>query len=91
MLSNTILILITSSLRYIHLNLLERYTEDNFHIQVVSIYHQFLRYLFCYQMKIIQEQMGVRAVSAMSAGAELGDHIIDSLGLGKPLARAASE
>jgi len=42
-------------------------------------------------VKIIEEQMGVRAVNAMSAGAELGDHIIDSLGLGKPLARAASE
>jgi hypothetical protein len=42
-------------------------------------------------VKIIEEQMGVRAVNAMSAGAELGDHIIDSLGLGKPLARAASD
>jgi hypothetical protein len=35
--------------------------------------------------------MGVRAVNAMSAGAELGDHIIDSLGLGVRLAQAASE
>jgi hypothetical protein len=42
-------------------------------------------------VKIIEEQMGVRAVNAMSAGAELGDHIIDSLGLGRPLARAAAE
>ncbi|RPI14869.1 MAG: hypothetical protein EHM60_05695 [Lysobacterales bacterium] len=42
-------------------------------------------------VKIIEEQMGVRAVNAMSAGAELGDHIIESLGLGTPLARAASE
>jgi len=42
-------------------------------------------------VNIIQEQMGVRAVNAMSAGAELGDHIIDSLGLGAQLARAASE
>jgi hypothetical protein len=30
-------------------------------------------------------------VNAMSAGAALGDHIIDSLGLGGQLARAASE
>jgi hypothetical protein len=42
-------------------------------------------------VNIIQEQMGVRAVNAMSAGAELGDHIIDSLGLGVRLAQAASE
>jgi hypothetical protein len=42
-------------------------------------------------VKIIEEQMGVRAVNAMSAGAALGDHIIDSLGLGGQLARAASE
>jgi len=42
-------------------------------------------------VNIIQDQMGVRAVNAMSAGAELGDHIIDSLGLGAKLARAASE
>jgi hypothetical protein len=42
-------------------------------------------------VNIIQDQMGVRAVNAMAAGAELGDHIIDSLGLGAQLARAASE
>jgi hypothetical protein len=42
-------------------------------------------------VKIIEEQMGVRAVNAMSAGAALGDHIIESLGLGAQLARAASE
>jgi hypothetical protein len=42
-------------------------------------------------VNIIQDQMGVRAVNAMAAGAELGDHIIDSLGLGVQLARAASE
>ena len=34
---------------------------------------------------------GLGAVNAMSAGAALGDHIIDSLGLGERLARAASE
>jgi len=42
-------------------------------------------------VNIIQDQMGVRAVNAMAAGAELGDHIIDSLGLGAQLARAAAE
>jgi hypothetical protein len=42
-------------------------------------------------VNIIEQQMGVRAVNAMSAGATLGDHIIDSLGLGERLARAASE
>jgi hypothetical protein len=42
-------------------------------------------------VNIIQDQMGVRAVNAMSAGAQLGDHIIESLGLGTQLARAASE
>jgi hypothetical protein len=42
-------------------------------------------------VKIIEEQMGVRAVNAMAAGAALGDHIIESLGLGAQLARAASE
>jgi hypothetical protein len=35
--------------------------------------------------------MGVRAFNAMSSGAALGDHIIDSLGLGAQLARAAAE
>ena len=33
----------------------------------------------------------VRAVQARGAGAELGDHIIESLGLGSRLAQAASE
>jgi hypothetical protein len=42
-------------------------------------------------VNIIQDQMGVRAVNAMTAGAELGDHLIESLGLGAKLARAASE
>ena len=42
-------------------------------------------------VNIIQEQMGVRAINAMSAGADLGDHLIASLGLGAQLARAASE
>jgi len=42
-------------------------------------------------VRIIEEQMGVRAVNAMSAGAELGDHLIERLGLGAQLARAASE
>ena len=42
-------------------------------------------------VKIIEEQMGVRAVNAMSAGAELGDHLIERLGLGARLAKAASE
>jgi hypothetical protein len=42
-------------------------------------------------VNIIEQQMGVRAVNAMAAGAALGDHIIDSLGLGAQLARAASE
>jgi hypothetical protein len=42
-------------------------------------------------VNIIQDQMGVRAVNAMAAGAELGDHLIESLGLGAKLAQAASE
>jgi hypothetical protein len=42
-------------------------------------------------VKIIEEQMGVRAVNAMAAGAMLGDHIIESLSLNAQLARAASE
>jgi hypothetical protein len=33
----------------------------------------------------------VRAVNAITAGAALGDHIIDSLGLGAQLSRAAAE
>ena len=42
-------------------------------------------------VNIIQDQMGVRAYNALTAGAALGDHIIDSLGLSAQLARAASE
>ena len=42
-------------------------------------------------VNIIQDQMGVRAVNAMASGAELGDHLIESLGLGAQLARAAAE
>jgi hypothetical protein len=42
-------------------------------------------------VNIIQDQMGVRAVNAMSSGAALGDHLIESLGLGAKLAQAASE
>jgi hypothetical protein len=42
-------------------------------------------------VEIIEERMKVRAVNAMTAGAELGDHIIERLGLATPLARAASE
>jgi hypothetical protein len=42
-------------------------------------------------VEIIEERMKVRAVNAMTAGAELGDHIIGRLGLVAPLARAASE
>jgi hypothetical protein len=42
-------------------------------------------------VKIIEEQMGVRAVNALGSGAALGDHIIDSLGLGAQFSRAASE
>lgn len=42
-------------------------------------------------VNIIQDQMGVKAYNAMTAGAALGDHIIDSIGLAPQLARAASE
>jgi len=42
-------------------------------------------------VNIIQDQMGVRAINAMAAGAALGDHLIDSLGLSAQLARAAAE
>jgi hypothetical protein len=42
-------------------------------------------------VNIIQDQMGVRAYNAMASGAALGDHLIESLGLGAQLARAASE
>ena len=40
---------------------------------------------------IIEEQMGVRAINAVTSGAALGDHIIDSIGLGAQLARAVSK
>ena len=33
-------------------------------------------------VEIIEEQMSVRAVNAMTSGAALGDHVIESLGLG---------
>lgn len=42
-------------------------------------------------VNIIQDQMGVRAINAMAAGAALGDHLIDSLGLSAQLARVAAE
>jgi len=42
-------------------------------------------------VNIIREQMGVSAFNAITAGAALGDHIIDSLGLAAKLARAVSE
>jgi hypothetical protein len=42
-------------------------------------------------VKIIEEQMGVRALNAMSSGAALGDHIIESLGLGARASGVATE
>ena len=42
-------------------------------------------------VRIIEEQMGVRARNALTAGAELGDHILESLELGGRLAQAVSE
>ena len=42
-------------------------------------------------VNIIEEQMGVRACNAMSNGAALGDHVIDSLGLGERFPLAAPE
>jgi len=42
-------------------------------------------------VNIIEDQMGVRALNAITAGAALGDHIIDSLGLGPHRARAVAE
>jgi len=39
-------------------------------------------------VNIIQDQMGVRAFNAISAGAALGDHVIDSLGLAAHTVRA---
>jgi hypothetical protein len=42
-------------------------------------------------VRIIEEQMGVHACNAMTAGAALGDHILESLGIGARLAHAVSE
>jgi len=42
-------------------------------------------------VKIIEEQMGVCALNALSSGAALGDHIIESLGLGAQARGMASE
>jgi hypothetical protein len=42
-------------------------------------------------VKIIEEQMNVRALNAMSSGAALGDHIIESLGLGARAAGVVAE
>lgn len=42
-------------------------------------------------VNIIQDQMGVKAYNAMTAGAALGDHIIERIGLAPQLARAVSE
>ena len=38
---------------------------------------------------IIEQQMDVRAFNAMTSGAALGDHIIDSLGIATAQAAAA--
>jgi hypothetical protein len=42
-------------------------------------------------VNIIEDQMGVRACNAITAGASLGDHIIDSLGLGARFPVAVQE
>lgn len=42
-------------------------------------------------VRIIEEQMAVRAVNAMTSGAVLGDHIIETLGLSARAAGAAPE
>jgi hypothetical protein len=42
-------------------------------------------------VKIIEEQMNVRAVNAMTSGAALGDHIIESLGLAARTSGMTSE
>jgi hypothetical protein len=42
-------------------------------------------------VRIIEDQMGVRALNAMSSGAALGDHIIESLGLEAQASGVASE
>jgi hypothetical protein len=42
-------------------------------------------------VRIIEEQMGVHACNAMTSGAQLGDHILASLGLADRLAQAVSE
>jgi len=40
---------------------------------------------------IIEQQMQVRAFNAITAGAALGDHIIESLGLGSQAATAVNQ
>ncbi|MBP9591666.1 MAG: hypothetical protein KBE42_06335 [Steroidobacteraceae bacterium] len=42
-------------------------------------------------VNIIEEQMGVRACNAITAGAALGDHVIEKLGLGARTRPAVSE
>jgi len=42
-------------------------------------------------VRIIEEQMGVHACNALTSGAQLGDHILESLGLVGRLAQAVSE
>ncbi len=42
-------------------------------------------------VNIIEEQMGVRACNAITAGASLGDHVIEKLGLGARTRPAVSE
>jgi hypothetical protein len=42
-------------------------------------------------VNIIEDQMKVRAFNAITAGAALGDHIIESLGLSAKFAKAVSE
>jgi hypothetical protein len=42
-------------------------------------------------VNIIQDQMNVRAFNAMTAGAALGDHIIDAVGLNAPKTAAVNQ
>jgi len=42
-------------------------------------------------VNIIQDQMNVRAFNAMTAGAALGDHIIDAVGLNAPKAAVVNQ
>jgi hypothetical protein len=42
-------------------------------------------------VRIIEEQMGVRAFNAITSGAQLGDHIIEQLGLDQSFPMAASK